>query len=494
MDNDNKIDSSVLDNENTAVPEEKGDVLLFLQEEIMPLRKKKVVTTYDLEKEYAKTRKNKNLSVWIVLLLTVVGVVLATWAIISGFSVNSRNIEVSLDAFEDLNLRNLFDALSKTQDLYEKATKTKAELQAAFDQKMTQAKRSLDLDLDYIRKLKLAKKDRTTRETRVRNTYAKTVKAIHDEFDEKLKAADIELKQYEDQLKSFDSENVEKAQEWEKQMDSERQVHEIEKGKLTEEYETKIMDLKTQMSEAQDRNYKEKRDAINDLTKHYEGIVAQLDPVIKDAKVNSAVQKASSLISYDYFDPNLINQSVTYSDDEYLQELRSLQKKYDEYIVLNNFASAIPYSNGMDSIVLSEKQLAYDMVSSVAQVGANRISSVKTENARLSNQVEKYKDELSKLKTVLENSSVLFNDYAKKAKVDGFVLSVTSSTEIIAYIQSEVRPVVKNDGSTRVNIVNNKNEKVASGAMRFKDGIYYVSLDEEAAELLPGFFVKLIKK
>ena len=277
-------------------------------------------------------------------------------------------------------------------------------------------------------------------------------------------------------------------------MDSERQVHEIEKGKLTEEYETKIMDLKTQMSEAQDKSYKEKRDAINDLTKHYEGIVAQLDPVIKDAKVNSAVQMASSLISYDYFDPNLINQSVTYSDDEYLQELRSLQKKYDEYIVLNNFASAIPYSNGMDSIVLSEKQLAYDMVSSVAQVGANRISSVKTENARLSNQVEKYKDELSKLKTVLENSSVLFNDYAKKAKVDGFVLSVTSSTEIIAYIQSEVRPVVKNDGSTRVNIVNNKNEKVASGAMRFKDGIYYVSLDEEAAELLPGFFVKLIKK
>ena len=42
--------------------------------------------------------------------------------------------------------------------------------------------------------------------------------------------------------------------------------------------------------------------------------------------------------------------------------------------------------------------------------------------------------------------------------------------------------------------VYDKNEKVASGAMRFKDGIYYVSLDEEAAELLPGYFVKLIKK
>ena len=52
MDNDNKI---VLEMEE----EKKSDVLLFLQEELIPKRKKKKVITYDLEKEYGKTRKNR---------------------------------------------------------------------------------------------------------------------------------------------------------------------------------------------------------------------------------------------------------------------------------------------------------------------------------------------------------------------------------------------------------------------------------------------------
>ena len=75
MDNDNKI---VLEMEE----EKKSDVLLFLQEELIPLRQKKKVITYDLEKEYGKTRKNRNLFVWIVLTITVLTVGFASWFVI----------------------------------------------------------------------------------------------------------------------------------------------------------------------------------------------------------------------------------------------------------------------------------------------------------------------------------------------------------------------------------------------------------------------------
>ena len=224
MGNDNKIN-------------DKGEVLLFLQEELIPLRKKKEVTNYDLEHEYAKTRKNKDISIWLTLGITLAVVVGITWAVITKMSATNREIEVSLDAFEDLNLRNLFNALSKTQDLYEKASKTKAELQAGLDSALTNAQRSRDTDLEYIKRLGLSKKQRSEREERVLQKYRDAVQAAHDEYDEKLVAADIELKQYEEQLKSFDSENVEKAQKWENEMDSQRQVHELEIESLTKEYE-----------------------------------------------------------------------------------------------------------------------------------------------------------------------------------------------------------------------------------------------------------------
>jgi len=74
---------------------------LLLQEELVPLRKKKTVTNYDLENEYAKTRKNKDTSIWLTLGLTVAAVVLLTWGIVTKMSATNRDIEVSLNAFED---------------------------------------------------------------------------------------------------------------------------------------------------------------------------------------------------------------------------------------------------------------------------------------------------------------------------------------------------------------------------------------------------------
>ena len=193
MDNDNKIDT--FDDSK----QESKEVSLFLQEELIPLKKKKTLTTYNLEKEYAKTKKNRNYSIWIIMAITVAAVVLATWLTISGLSAKNNKLQVSLESFEDLNLRNLFDALSKTQDLYEKAAKAKAELEASLESRLTQAKRNKDVDFANLSKMKLARKQRLEKEAEIIKRYNSIVFQAHEDLDEKLKAAELELKQYEEQ-------------------------------------------------------------------------------------------------------------------------------------------------------------------------------------------------------------------------------------------------------------------------------------------------------
>ena len=496
MGNDNKIKPVVDLDKSKNLPEVKkseSEVLLFLQEELVPLRKKKVVTNYDLENEYAKTRKNKDTSIWLTLGLTVAAVVLLTWGIVTKMSATNRDIEVSLNAFEDLNLRNLFDALSKTQDLYEKASKNKAELQAALDSKIAQAKRSRDSDITYIKNLNLPRKNRLEREEKVLQTYRNTVKAAHEEYDEKISAADIELKQYEEQLKSFDSENVEKAQQWEKEMDSQRQVHEIEKKRIKEDYEAQIATLKESMKNDQERSYQEKRTAVNDVTNYYEGRIAKLDPVVKDANAKSIVQSYVEVPPVDAFDADSIVNSATNTDEEFTQEIYSLKQKYDNYVALSNLNASVPYSNGMSGVVSSEKKIAYDMTYSVASKAVTKISEYKTENARLQNEVESYKTEVAGVKNALGNTGLLLDAYAVTAKVDGFILGSSEGENYIAYIQSGVRNSVRNDGATRVTIFNDVNKKVATGAIWFKDNVYFISLDEHV-DLTPGWFVKFSKK
>lgn len=490
MDNDNKI---IRINPSDDDSQESKEVMLFLEEELVPLKKRKRVTTYDLEKEYAKTKKNRAYSIWIIMSLTVAVVVLATWVTVKGMTVKTDELDVTLEAFEDLNLRNLFDALTKTQDLYEKAAKTKAELQAAYDARMSQATKSRDADLEYIRRLKLAKKNKDERDAAVHSRFRKTISEIHEEFDEKLQAAELELKQYEEQLKSFDSENVAKAQNWEKEMDSQRQVHEIEKTKLTEDYENQITSLKQQMTENQERSYRERRLAINDLASQYEARIAKLDPQVKDADVKSAIEKASEAAAQANFSPDAINQNVTITDEEYTEQLNALKEKYDSFVVLNNAAQSIPYSNGMSNVLNSQRQLANDMTNSIAAAGAGRISSLKAENVQLNAQVEKTTAEIARLKEAFSDTAPLLNNYAKAVKTDGFILTYTPGSDPVVFISYDGRSVVKNDGSTKATVTDSKGAKLATGGLWFKDSVYYLSLDEEVEEIPEGSYIKIKK-
>lgn len=485
MDNDNKITELYR-------PESK-EVSLFLSEELIPLKKKKTVTTYNLEREYEKTKKNRIISIWIIMSLTVAIVSLATWGIVSRMTANNEDVRVSLNTFEDLNMRNLFDALSKTQDLYEKASKTKAELQASYDNRLEQAKRIRDVDLENLKKMRLNKKQRSEKEQTILSRYNQTVAQVHSELDEPLKAAELELKQYEEQLKSFDSENIEKAQTWEKEMDSQRQVHEIEKSKLIEEYESMIADQKKQMTENQERSYQERKVAVNDLTNHYEAKISKLDPVIRDSQVNEVINSTVGIYAGSTINVDIINQNVTVSDESYTGSLYDLKRKFDSLVVLQNATQKIPYTNGMEKVVKSEQQLAYDMVYSIAKAGAERISTLKSENNQLSVQLERSRAEASRMKNSMTGSNVLLESYAKSIKADGFVLSYEPGSYTVLFISSSVRNYIKNDGSTTAAVLDSANNQIASGAVWFKDSVYYLSLDEEVESIPYGAQIKISK-
>lgn len=485
MDNDNKIDGMDYSKNKNA-----REVSLFLQEELIPLKKRKTVTSYNLEEEYAKTKKNRNYSIWIVMGITVVAAVLATWGFVSGLSAK-KNVKVSLEAFEDLNLRNLFDALSKTQDLYEKASKTKAELQASLDSRIAEAKRNRDADIAYLKKMKLAKKQYQDKEREVLKRYRDRVNAAHEELDEKIQAAEIELKQYEEQLKSFDSENVAKAQTWEKEMDSQRQVHEIEKSQLTEEYENQLTDLRKQMKENSERNYQERRMAINDLTTHYEARISKLDPQIKDSKVTSVVQESADLTANGVFNPEVITQNLAQRDEEFSVVLSETKRKFDDYSTLNNYAQTIPFSNGMENVVSSERQIVYDMTNSIAKTGAERISKLKTENYQLSTQLENSRNENARLKTSLSSANGLLDTYAKSVGAEGFILNYSTGNAAVVFVSSASKAFIRNDGSSKGTVVDSDGLVLATGSFWFKDSVYFLTLDEEVESLPYGAIVHI---
>ncbi|MCQ2610429.1 MAG: hypothetical protein MJ169_01655 [Treponema sp.] len=482
MDNDNKI--------STRQTDTKDDVMLFLEEELVSLKKKDKVIAYDLETEYAKTKKNRIWSIWVVLILTVAGVFCITYFTSRALQKKNRTVDVNLSVFEDINLKNLFDAMSKTQDLYEKAAKNKAELQAGLDTKLDQARRLRDSELAIVEKAKLRKKQLKERQDEITKTYNNAVYRAHTEFDEKIKAAEIELKQYEEQLKGFDSENVAKAQSYEQKMDSERQLHELEKDRIAKEYEDQINALKQSMSDSQEKSFEERKTAMNDVASRYEKRLAALDPVIKDSREKSIVAGLEEVTYADAISTESIAGTMVYPDDQYINSVSVLKARYDDFVYLNSIASKLPYLNSMPEVLRGERRKAYEMSRGIALAGASRVSELKGENSKLTAQVEKLTSDLAGIKSAYAGQSAVLETCANLQKVDGFVMAKRSDGTIIVFVKSTSREGITQSGNTTVSVYAN-DTKVGEGTLWFKDSIYFMSLTDEAVQVSSGYMIKI---
>ena len=123
MDNDNKINGAGKNMQNAE--QRHKEVLLFLNDELNRLQTANSADSYDLVKEYAKTKKNKSPFVVLILITSLLVVFLAAWGITARINKQNQSITVNLQEFEGLNIKNLLDSVSKVQANYDAAMKNK---------------------------------------------------------------------------------------------------------------------------------------------------------------------------------------------------------------------------------------------------------------------------------------------------------------------------------------------------------------------------------
>ena len=93
---------------------------------------------------------------------------------------------------------------------------------------------------------------------------------------------DLTLTDLQDQLNAYDSANIERAQQQQAAIDSQRQLFEIEKQQLTESYETTINDLQTQLSALQSEENSMRVRITEEIAGQYQAQYAALEKSYND--------------------------------------------------------------------------------------------------------------------------------------------------------------------------------------------------------------------
>ena len=438
-------------NDNKITEEEKSkqihkEVMLFLGKELERIHQTSTEQAYDIQKEYAKTRKNHSPFSALMLIGCFLIVLAIAFLITKTISSINNDISVSVAVFDDLNLKNLLNTVGAAQANYENAVKKRATIEGDMAVKLKTAEETRTNDLFVIESMtRLTNKKRAELEAEAEKKYKEALVAIHDEYEGQLVQADKEIQEYKSQLAEFDAAKVQAAQEKEKALDSERRVKELEQKKIRDQYELRISDLNQKLAETQKRSSEDMRRAVGSVSEQYQAEIALLDPRLNDSNANRIIAETKNSSAVDFNGASALNaRGIT--STQLTGAMNNYQKLYDDYKYLDKALVALPQKNSIPSYVAASRKL-------VNQMGAaftNTAVSLYNENAELTGKINSLSGELAESQNQIRlqqaSYEVAYENLLSLAKTNAVLVYATNYENMRVYIAEKARYLITEDG------------------------------------------------
>ena len=323
-----------MDNDNKVIIQ-KPEVELFLQEDVYAFNREKP-KMYDLDKEFEAVRKNKKHTIlWPLIIMFIISILL-TVGITYYIRYQNRQISVSVDVFEDINLRKLLDMVSNIENQLEETQNAKHKSETNRTRELETALAEKEAELITVKSLPISSKEKNARIAEIETKYEDTVQEINTRYDNEIAMLEISIQDLQEQLNAYDSANIERAQQQQAAIDSQRQLFEIEKQQLTENYESTIASLQDELTEMKLQELTMKVKITEEIATQYQGQyaalqkeysekLAALDPIVNDPKYLEVLNRVKSYDTpvNDNLDNNVENQPE--NQVESLEQIENLE-------------------------------------------------------------------------------------------------------------------------------------------------------------------------
>ncbi len=484
----------------------KPEVKLFLQEDLLPSRMD-TPDLYDLNVEYAKTKSKRLSFVSVVLLCCIAIVALITWGVVMVIETENANIEVDLAVFDDLNLKDLLDVVSKTQDQLDQSIKRKNQLVFELTNQVNLAQLDMDTELQLLDSLRMTNSERLSKEQELQDIFDQKVATLDESIKPQISLLEAQITDLTEQLSSYDSKNIELAKQQEAAINSQKQAFELEKEQLSREYESMISNLVNQIETMKKGQLSTQSSALATLKAQQESELKLLDPTFTDERANElvlaiigdilveeAMKAAVEILSEDETEIENIKLVETVSIDEkkvvdkeeicgtklqgmYLPEviLNLSDKEFQGYVekafneldiqlvnynYIANIVSSVPWTNSLKEYIIALTEMTNQIGDAIVFASVEFLQAqdaiivLKNEEialqeeyiATLENTIAQKNLEQEQVETVLLSYQDVLNSLDERARQNGeagYILTTDNKNNIDIFISSRHRDLVK---------------------------------------------------
>jgi hypothetical protein len=421
MDHDDKVNSGGSAGKELA----RQNTSIFFDQKIREVSADHKV--YNIFEEFAKTRNNRSMIVPLV--ITAMVILLGAVAIIVTQYINRsiRAQPVDIQAFEDINLKDLLDVAKRNQQEMDKVAQDLEKLNFDYKAELDQIESDKNAALDTNALLKLPSADLNSRNAAARAEAAKKAQAVRDKYEPLIAQKKKEQATIQAKVNAYDTQAMAKAQENAAILDSQKRLFDENMKNQKNYYEQRIAEIETTRSRQIADAEKQKDDLAKSLVNKYEGMLA-------DQKKQYETQIASLIAKY----------NPTFNDQRSIDLLAKTQggsnafaqKAYPAVLGKENLMSEADYKalaqNMDDFLYVSGKLRSVPYINSVPNALSQLEEKGVSTAAVYQGAVESLAKTLNRKNDLLSNSEAMIRD--RDARIDRFNYA-------LSYYTSDLREV-----------------------------------------------------
>lgn len=359
----------------------------FLSDEL--LAKSQQAEVYSLADEYAKSKKNRNLLVYVLIFFYIAVIGTGVFLITRFEDSKSKRIEVNIAEFKQFNLMEL---LAEQKENQEKLVK----LQQELDDLRINTKKELE---------KLSPRE----QQKALAAANEKMKKLEDAYNQEIKTREVSIATLEKTIAAEKQQmrlnnqiiatSVQKS-------DTVSQIQEVTTEKVTAEYEAKIDKLKTDDQDEINKLKTNYQDEIDKLKKNYQTtidtLILRYNPIYSQGEIAAIINSKLSNTGNE-----VLNKYSKILADENLfdeQDFNLLHNQiHNQRVIIDNLLN-IPYSNSMPPVLNRLDRLSRSIASDYETLWGNLAQRIKEKNDYLSS----YEYALNYLSTIhRENGYVI---------------------------------------------------------------------------------------
>ncbi|MFP4362656.1 MAG: hypothetical protein ACLFR1_02175 [Spirochaetia bacterium] len=353
MDNEDKVKELVIQSKNT-----------FLRS--ADLGDRGISGLYDLETEFAKTKKNRNPIIGLIVFLFIA--VFAVSAVIVTNYIQARSTEIPIDIadFQSVNLNELLDTVQKTENDLRVLRRELVTVNRRMEQEIQQIRSDYERQLQILSTQRISEQERQRRAQALADERDAEIEQTRENYSGPITELETEIAALEDQVSAFDTRQLEMAREQEEVLSNERRLFEIERQQLVEDYEEQIDELTEEYEREIVRLEEHRQELLEETRENYQQELQEAfqlyNPVFSEDDVLSVINQA---LSEEIDESGILHgyrQVLADRDVISNEEFTQLRSSIGELQTVLDRLREIPYQNSVPRALNSLEQIGLRIV------------------------------------------------------------------------------------------------------------------------------------